>query len=134
MSPRLRRPGSPWRILVHEWISARRSDGVRYGTGTYGTSHRVSNDPAFGGLTQDGPHVNNVTLSGTEFDELVIGRWIHLEQMDATQWWLAIGGVTVLVTADRDGRPRRVSVFGPHDYDGPVEGCTYELKWTEAQR
>ncbi len=34
------------------------------------------------------------------------------------------------VMADRDGRPRAVSVFGSGDYDDPVEGCRYELSWS----
>lgn len=50
--------------------------------------------------------------------------------MDAGQWWIAIGGVTVNVTADRDGRPRKVDVFGPDDYDGRREGCRYSLTWS----
>ena len=69
-------------------------------------------------------------LEGTEFDELVIGRWIHLEQMDAGAWHIIIGGVVVTVRADRDGRPKRVAVYGPGDYDGPADGCEYDLTWT----
>ncbi len=118
----LRRSGSPWRILVHEWLTGRK---------TYGTAHNVSNDPRFGGSSDDTKWEKHVVLPGTEFDELVIGHWIHLEQMGDTEWWMNIGGVTVWVTANRDGRPTRVAVYGPRDYDAPVDGCVYHCEWTE---
>jgi 3-hydroxyacyl-CoA dehydrogenase/enoyl-CoA hydratase/3-hydroxybutyryl-CoA epimerase len=31
----------------------------------------------------------------------------------------------------RDGKPVKVSVYGPNDYDEPVDGCTYEVAWSE---
>jgi hypothetical protein len=71
-----------------------------------------------------------VVLEGTEFDELVVGRWIHLEQMDTGRWWMNVGGVTVNITADRDGRPKVVDVYGPGDYGEAVEGCRYSLAWS----
>lgn len=71
--------------------------------------------------------------AGSEFDELVISRWFHLEQMDASTWWMNVGGVTVWVRADgRNGRPSSVAVYGPNDYDLPVAGCDYKCVWTEA--
>jgi hypothetical protein len=42
---------------------------------------------------------------GYVFDELVIDRWLHLEQMDTRQWWLAIGDDMVVITVDGDGKP-----------------------------
>ncbi len=99
----LRRAGAPWRLLAHEYV----------GRGQYGDPH-------------------DIEIPDTEFDELVVGQWIHIEQMDTGKWWMAVGGVTVLVKADADGKPTRVSVFGPGDYDAPVEGCSYELTWTDA--
>lgn len=135
-----RRAGSPWRILVHEWIGAKNGNGIRYGR-----AYDVSNDPSahargaetarrLSEIRPDLPPFEDATdrtvLEGTEFDELVIGRWIHLEQMDAGVRHIVIGGVVVMVRADRDGRPRRVSVHGPGDYDGPAEGCEYDLTWT----
>src|SRR5688572_5639129 len=87
-------------------------------------------------LVHDGdrqPHdTSSDKLPGTEFDELVIGQWIHLEQMDTGVWWMNIGGVTVWVHASEDGKPTNVSVYGPGDFADPVEGCTYHLAWTEA--
>ena len=134
----LRRPGSPWRILVHTWTG---------GHPAYGKSHHVTNERGFGRLPL-GPDLRRraeaqerenereglsetVELPGTEFDELVVGHWIHLEQMNPRQWWMSIGGVVLWVTADRDGRPRKVQVFGPGDYEEARPGCEYELKWTE---
>jgi hypothetical protein len=131
VAKRLRRPGSPWRILVHDYVG---------GDPCYGKSHDVTNDPRFGHVLPgrrapypppDPDVAEMIELPGTEFDELVIGHWIHLEQMNAIQWWMNIGGVTVWVTADRDGRPRNVQVYGPKDYDAPVDGCAYTCTWTE---
>ena len=94
------------------------------GTGTrYGRSYDVSNDPGAPAkraetlrrlgelkpgtepLTDD---TSYTVCEGTEFDELVVGRWFHVEAMDATVWWMDVGGVVLNVTVDRDGRPKRV--------------------------
>lgn len=133
---RLRTAGSRWRILVHE-----RKPGERMS----GRAHDITSDPQaprrhaetlrrLGDLRPDlppSPDLTTVTvLEGTEFDELAVGRWIHLEQMDAGKWWMNVGGVTVNVTADRDGRPKVVDVYGPGDYDDAAEGCRYSLTWS----
>jgi hypothetical protein len=114
-------------VLVHEWAGRRPGDRE----GMYGTAHHITSRPPTDkpepGLEQH--HV----LPDTELDEVVIGSWLHLEQMDVGQWWLNVGGVTVWVTADRDGRPTSVSMFGPHDYDGPREGVTYVCEWTDPE-
>lgn len=137
-----RRAGGRWRLLVHTVLSG--------GQG-YGTAHNLRNH------TDDVPRPIDYTdeeyaafrdqlmqrrreaqemgwrddhdLSGTEFDELVVGQFFHIEQMDTGYWWMNIGGVTVHVRADRDGRPKHVMVHGPEDYAAPVEGCEYELVW-----
>lgn len=82
-----RRAGSPWRILVHEWTG-------RKGKTLYGRQFDVSNDPSspargaetarrLSEIRPDLPPFEDTTgrtvLEGTEFDELVIGRWIHQE-------------------------------------------------------
>jgi hypothetical protein len=69
--------------------------------------------------------------NGSDFDELVVGKWIHIERMNDRIWWMDIGGVTVHVKADRDGKPVEVTVHGPLDYNAPVEGCRYKLTWTD---
>lgn len=106
----LRRAGGRWRLLVHS-----RDGGL-----SHGASPRRESDRAF---------YRHHPLPDTEFDELVVGRWLHVEQMDTGVWWINLGGVTVHVTADRNGRPRRVWVCGPDDYDRPVPGCVYDLTW-----
>lgn len=140
---RLRRPGSPWRLLAHEWLGANSGTSLRYGR-----SYDVSNNPGAPArhaetlrrLSEMKPDAEPLTddtsytvCEGTEFDELVVGRWIHIEQMDATVWWSSIGGVTINVTVDRDGRPKHVDVYGPGDYDEPVPGCTYALTWSAGE-
>lgn len=121
MSPP-RRAGSPWRLLVHEWVGAK-GNGVNYGR-----SHSVSNNPNADRHPDN--HMSPTVLEGTEFDELVVGRWLHVEQTGTGSWWVNVGGVTVNITADRDGRPKRVVVSGPEDMAGPVDGCVYVLDWS----
>jgi hypothetical protein len=121
MADRLRRAGAKWRILVHPVQD----------DGSYGPPHDISSDRRFGGEAAD-YSARLLELPRTEFDELVIGDWLHLEQMDSGTWWMDIGGVTVWVRADRDGRPRSVVVFGPGDYAPVVEGVKYggpALEW-----
>lgn len=65
----------------------------------------------------------------SEFDELVVDRWLHIEMMDVGYWWMDVGGVTVHVTVDRDGRPKRVRVDGPDDFAEAVELCEYVCVW-----
>ena len=138
-----RRAGTRWRILVHDWLGKK---GVEETGFPYGKAHHVTSDPEFGRLPVSvmgkearaqadalrSERSTETVLAGTEFDELVIGRWIHLEQMDTGRWWMNIGGVTVWVKADRDGRPVSVDVYGPHDYASPVPGCEYSVTWREA--
>jgi hypothetical protein len=109
-TPRLRRAGASWRLLVHE---------------PRGLSHGVSPK-----AKADSEHYRHHRIEGTEFDELVVGRFLHIEQQDTGLWWMSIAGVVVHVSADRDGRPTRVSVAGPGDYDGALEGVEYELVWS----
>ena len=135
----VRRAGSRWRILVHQWL------GTKDGGPPYGTAYHVSSDPdsprrgaeTARRLSEMRPDLEPMTdtteytvLEGTEFDELVIGRWIHLEQMDTGKWWMNVGGVTINVTADRDGRPKVVDVYGPGDYGEPAGGCRYSVTWS----
>jgi hypothetical protein len=68
-------------------------------------------------------------LEGTEFDELVVSKWFHLEQMDTGAWWLVVGGVTINIRVDRDGNTKQVLVEGPDDNHGSVEGAVYRLVW-----
>lgn len=140
---RVRRAGARWRLLVHTVLGG--------GQG-YGTAHNLRNTTndvirplgytdeeyaEFAAKVQarrDEAIANGWAkdhdLSGTEFDELVVGHWLHVEQMDTGFWWMNVGGVTVHVRADRDGRPTHVTVHGPGDYAEPVDGCAYELAWT----
>ena len=139
----LRRPGGRWWLLAHEW--AGRQPGER--EGGYSISHHVSNDPAapakhaatarelarLSGRPQEDHTRVHVLPASCEFDELVVSQWLHVEQMDTGTWWMAVGGVVLWVTVDRDGRPKRVDVYGPGKYDAPVPGCEYSFAWTETE-
>lgn len=36
-------------------------------------------------------------------DEVVIDEWLHIEQMEETQWWLRVGNAKIWVTLDPEG-------------------------------
>lgn len=119
MTRPLRRAGAAWRLLVHRHPTGGPRSDLAYDV----QSDRVK-------ANGDTDHSREIVLPRTEFDELVVGHWLHVEQMSSGVWWMSIAGVTVHVGADRDGRPTSVTVQGPGDYDEPVDGCTYDLTWT----
>jgi hypothetical protein len=133
---KVRRAGMRWRLKVDDWLGHR--DG-------YGTAHHVTSDPEMGklpaGMISDEARAKADALAAAystttvfphaEFDELVVDSWLHVEGMDDGVYWMNVAGVTLWVTVDPDGHPTKVSVYGPHDYDEPVEGCTYKCDWTD---
>ena len=72
-----------------------------------------------------------MTLSGSPLSGETPDRQLHIEQMNAGYWWMDIGGVTVHVHANRDGKPQQVTVHGPNNYAEAVPGCTYDLTGSE---
>ncbi len=40
------------------------------------------------------------------FDELCVDDWFHLEQMSTRAWCLIIGDDKVMITIDRNGKPK----------------------------
>ena len=38
------------------------------------------------------------------FDEIVVGRWLHLEQMDKNYWWMRLGDQEADIKVDTKGR------------------------------
>lgn len=114
MGRRSRTAGARWRVLVH-----RRGDDAH--------SWDISSGHHRPRLS---PHVTSTVLDGTEFDELVAGKFLHVEQLGTGTWRLNAGGVVIEIKADRDGRPKRIDVYGPGDNADAVEGCEYEVTWT----
>ena len=110
--------GSRWRILVHERLPRRQ------GTVLYGTAHSIASTAKLAG--SKGPHRKPQVLPGTEFDELVVGKWLHIEQQSATVWWMNVAGVNINVTVDRDGRPKYVTVEEADSGDWPK--CVYRYE------
>ena len=41
-------------------------------------------------------------------------------------WWANIGGVTIDIKVDRDGRPTSIRVTGPGIDNGPEPGCEWD--------
>lgn len=103
-------PGARWRVRAY-------GGGVCHDVGSVVPDHG------------DSPYATAIPVEGSEFDELVVGSFLHVEQVDDYVWWLNVGGVTVHVTVRDDGTPEYVWVAGPEDYDSPREGCGYELTW-----
>jgi hypothetical protein len=105
----------------------------------FNMTHHIAHDRDFGYSASGGydrcrkrlgaaaEHGHAHEFPGTEFDELVVGQWAHIEQMDTGFWWMSIGNVTLHVNADRDGRPTRVTVHMPGTWDDALPGCEYVL-------
>lgn len=124
----VRRAGAYWRLLVHEVIPGQFMNGAAHNVYSH-QRDAVRHFEVRAGVgdypTKDEESVT--VLPGTEFDEFVCGRWLHVEQMDSGVWWMDVGGVTLWVRVDRDGRPKSVTVYSPGNYDNPRNGCTYEI-------
>lgn len=103
-----------WRILCH---SPSRSGGT-WSAG----NHRTETENLTG---EPRPHHTSAEPDQTEFDELVVGHWLHIEEQDDCMWWMDVGGVVLWITVKGDGQPRSVTVYAPGDYNMPVEGCEY---------
>jgi DNA polymerase IIIc chi subunit len=82
------RPGSTWRFLAHEW-----------------KGYKAMNGKPIELRSQDCPP--------SEFDELVVDHWFHMEQLDANLWWMQIGDYTVHVYVDREGKAEHVEIEEP---------------------
>lgn len=40
----------------------------------------------------------------TGFDEVVVGKWLHLERMNTGYWWMRLGNKEADITVDTRGR------------------------------
>lgn len=64
---------------------------------------------------------SRVTLANDgRFDELVLDRWLHIEQMSERAWWMRIGDAYVWVEVSQSGNAR--SVWIRRGEYGPVKG------------
>lgn len=134
--PRKQSAGTDWRLLVHDYNGRGQM---------YGKSHHIASDAEQGRAPVEligedarrradelrAEHSTETVFPGSEFDELVVGRWCHIEQMDHNTWWMNVGGVVLWVKADRRGRPKSVSVHGPGTDAELVPGCEYVLDWRD---
>ncbi len=74
-------------------------------------------------LTHDrGTTERAVTIENAgEFDEVVLGDWLHVEQMSTTHYWMRLGDADINVTIDRrTGRAKRITL-DPGWQDGKVK-------------
>lgn len=91
------------------------------------SSHPMSRRPEIEARLAAEHRSQYTELPNTEFDELVVDQWCHIEQMGTNFWWMNISGVTLHVQTDREGRPQKVSVHMPGHYADGEDGCEYEL-------
>jgi hypothetical protein len=83
--PKRHRPGSQWRVLLHT-------------------------------LTDEGECGSPIDIRSsqgsqpTEFDEVVIDEWLHLEQLDSRMWSLRLGPLLITTTVGERGQAREVYV------------------------
>jgi hypothetical protein len=88
----------PWRVLAH---------------------HRLPGQDRLSATELDATgrsyHAGSDSLPDTDFDELVVGQWLHVEWMDADRWWVRIGDVAIWITVDPSGDARQVEIYPPRD-------------------
>lgn len=127
MKFRYRRPGSRWRLLVHDMAPNGTSSVSRHYQSHPDKPREPSHDPELDArlAAVHDKYTHTEIVANSEFDELVVGQALHIEQMDTGTYWMNIGGVTVWLRMDRDGRATSVDVYGPGDYDSPWDGVTY---------
>jgi len=107
--------GGRWRILVHERIPGQKMSGM---------SHSIGSTAKLAGVADEWrkPQV----LANTEFDELVVSPWLHVEQTTSTSWWMNVAGIDINVTVDRYGKPRVVHIGDADRETWP--DCTYRFE------
>ena len=108
--------GGRWRLLVHRRLERKLKNGA-----LYDVSHSIGSSAGMAGPVLPGREAT--VLEDTEFDELVVGRWLHVEQQDEGCWWLDIGGLIVTIRVGRDGRPRMVTAEVE-----AADGVTYRIE------
>lgn len=78
--PKRHKPGSHWRVLVH---------------GAPGPVLDVGHD---------------AYKQPTEFDEVVVDEWLHLEQLDSRLWSLRLGPLLISIHVGERGQADEVTV------------------------
>jgi hypothetical protein len=86
----------PWRVLAHRRLT--------------GQDRLTADEMERTGRSY---HAGTDSLPDTDFDEVVVGQWLHVEWMDADRWWMRVGEVHIWVTVDPSGHARQVEVYGP---------------------
>lgn len=104
-----RAAGRQWRVLAHK------VGGEGYEFNVHSRDYEIAYDAAMKRLgVSRYPHLPPTVLDfPSEFDELVIDEWFHLEQMDRNSWWMRVGDVDIWVrvangkatSVTRDGEP-----------------------------
>jgi hypothetical protein len=118
--------GSSWRLLVHEQDPDKPP----------GYSRMAHDVVPVASAREHGEHSTEHVIPG-DFDELVVGSWLHVEEMGASgddgepvtdgssRWWMSVAGAVLWVDVDAEGRPTALSYHPPGTADDVVAGVTY---------
>ena len=55
-----------------------------------------------------------------EFDEIVLGDWLHVEQMNTSEYWMRLGDADIWVTIDRKTGNAKAIRLREYDQGGPI--------------
>lgn len=88
--PKRHRPGTSWRFLAHESPRAH----------TYGAKIEDS--------SAEHPR--------SQFDELVVDGWLHLEQLGEREWWMQLGPFDINLGVGPAGEAKWVRIESPEGH------------------
>jgi hypothetical protein len=57
-----------------------------------------------------------------DFDELVVGDWLHVEMMSEGVWWMRVGNAVLWVSNTKDGPSVRLTEGTASEVDGRITG------------
>jgi len=61
-------------------------------------------------LAQDGTKIVDLRVDCTDFDEVVVSRWLHVERMSARDWSVIIGDLYLAVRVTKGGEVEKVTL------------------------
>lgn len=95
------RHGFDWRILAKVW-----EDGeITQAISLHSKECKERSDKFQIEKLNKEPSDTPVAPENCQFDELVIDKWLHLEQMNDNFWWMRLGDCRIEIHLDDAGKP-----------------------------